>query len=55
MRDSFQVSHLDRDRDESRAVPGVVLRHVGAAGVPVGDVGVFPVNLSSEVQNFCDN
>ena len=39
---------VDGDRDESRTVSRVVLRHVGAAGVPVADVGVLPVNLSSE-------
>ena len=38
---------LDCDRDESRAIPRVVLCHVGAVGVPGGDVGVLPVNLGS--------
>ena len=38
---------LDGDRDESRAIPRVVLGHVGAVGVPGGDVGVLPVNLGS--------
>ena len=38
---------LDGDRDKSRAIPRVVLGHVGAVGVPGGDVGVLPVNLGS--------
>merc|ERR1719500_2661815 len=36
---------VDGDRDESRTVPRVVLRHVRAIGLPGGDVSVFPVNL----------
>ena len=38
---------LGSDRNKSRAIPRVVLGHVGAVGVPGGDVGVLPVNLGS--------
>ena len=38
---------LDGDGEKSCTVPGVVLRHVWAAGVPFGDVGVLTVNLGT--------